>query len=129
MPDENGGSLGRQFVIGSLLGLVWLPCVGPTLGAALVLASQGHALAEVAAVMLAFAVGAALPLSIIGTISAKALANRRRAMAMVGARGRVILGTALAIAGILILTGADRRIEAALTTASPDWLVAVTTRY
>jgi hypothetical protein len=79
--------------------------------------------------MLAFAVGAALPLTLIGTISAKTLANRRRAMATIGARGRAILGAALAIAGMLILTGVDHRIEAALTTTSPDWLVAVTTRY
>ncbi len=30
-----------QFAIGLVLGVVWSPCVGPTLGAAIVLASQG----------------------------------------------------------------------------------------
>ena len=30
-----------QFSIGLVLGIVWSPCVGPTLGAAVVLASQG----------------------------------------------------------------------------------------
>lgn len=29
-----------QFVVGSLLGAVWSPCVGPTLGAASVLAAR-----------------------------------------------------------------------------------------
>ena len=33
--------LAGQFGIGALLGLVWSPCVGPTLGAATVLAAQG----------------------------------------------------------------------------------------
>lgn len=129
MPAGDGGGLGRQFSIGTLLGIVWLPCVGPTLGAALVLASGGHDLTQVAAVMLAFAVGAALPLTIIGTLSAKMVAGRRRAMAMLGTNGRPVLGIVLAIVGMLILTNVDRQIEAALTAASPDWLVSLTTRY
>ena len=39
--------LSGQFVLGLLLGLVWSPCVGPTLGAAVTLASQGQSLAQV----------------------------------------------------------------------------------
>jgi len=128
MPAGEGG-LRRQFSIGALLGIVWLPCVGPTLGAALVLASAGHNLAEVAGVMLAFAVGAALPLSIIGAVSAKAFASRRRTIAQFGIRGRFALGIVMAIVAILILTDLDRQIEAALTAVSPDWLVSLTTRY
>ena len=37
-----------QFAIGLVLGVVWSPCVGPTLGAAIVLASQGTHLPQVA---------------------------------------------------------------------------------
>ena len=45
--DQIGGGfawsgLAGQFAIGLLLGAVWSPCVGPTLGAASLLASQGH---------------------------------------------------------------------------------------
>ncbi len=129
MPSGESGGLGRQFSIGAMLGIVWLPCVGPTLGAALVLASSGQNLGQVAAVMLAFAVGAALPLTIIGTLSSKALAGRRGTMATFGARGRLMLGSVLAIVAIMILTNVDRQLEAALTAASPDWLVSLTTRY
>lgn len=39
---------GGQFSVGLLLGAVWSPCVGPTLGAASLLASQGRDLLEVA---------------------------------------------------------------------------------
>ena len=53
---------GGQFVVGLLLGVVWTPCVGPTLGAASVLAAQGKNLPAVAAVMAAFGLGSALPL-------------------------------------------------------------------
>jgi cytochrome c biogenesis protein CcdA len=36
------GSFAGQFGIGVLLGAVWSPCVGPTLGAASLLAAQGR---------------------------------------------------------------------------------------
>ena len=62
--------LGGQFVLGLLLGVVWSPCVGPTLGAASVLAAQGHDLARVAAVMLAFGLGTAVPLLAVGALAA-----------------------------------------------------------
>lgn len=41
--------LGGQILVGLLLGAVWSPCVGPTLGAASLLAAQGRDLGEVAA--------------------------------------------------------------------------------
>ena len=50
------GLLG-QAAIGGLLGVVWSPCVGPTLGAATALAAQGQDIGQVALVMLAFALG------------------------------------------------------------------------
>jgi cytochrome c-type biogenesis protein len=43
-----------QFWVGVLLGAVWSPCVGPTLGAASLLAAQGRDLAQVATIMFAF---------------------------------------------------------------------------
>ena len=43
------GGLPGQFGIGVLLGAVWSPCVGPTLGAASLLAAQGRDLGEVGA--------------------------------------------------------------------------------
>ena len=48
-----------QFTIGLVLGVVWSPCVGPTLGAAIVLASQGSQLPQVALLMGLFGIGAA----------------------------------------------------------------------
>jgi cytochrome c biogenesis protein CcdA len=46
-----------QFALGLLLGAVWTPCVGPTLGAASMLASRGEDLGQVSLVMGAFGVG------------------------------------------------------------------------
>src|SRR5688572_101989 len=43
--------IGGQFFVGALLGGVWSPCVGPTLGAALGLATRSDTLAHGAAIM------------------------------------------------------------------------------
>ncbi len=65
-----------QFLTGALLGAVWSPCVGPTLGAASLLAAEGRDLSEVAVVMLAFGLGAALPLLALGARSHHAVARQ-----------------------------------------------------
>lgn len=70
-----------QFVVGILVGPVWSPCVGPTLGAASVLAAQGKDLASVAVVMLALGVGTTLPMLAVAMLSRMALMRWRRRLA------------------------------------------------
>src|SRR5277367_3039516 len=96
-----------QFVIGVVLGAVWSPCVGPTLGAASVLAAQGRDLFAVAAVMIAFGVGTALPLLAVGLLSRAALQRWRGRMLSAGAGGKYLLGGGAVLVSLLILTGAD----------------------
>ena len=121
--------LGGQFLLGLLLGAVWSPCVGPTLGAASLLAAQGRDIASVAAVMAAFGLGTVVPLLLIGTLSRGVLSRWRGRLMEAGKAGRLALGgTALAVAA-LILTGADRAIETVLVAASPAWLTDLTTRF
>ncbi|MGU3540823.1 cytochrome c biogenesis CcdA family protein [Methylobacterium sp. A54F] len=125
----SAGGLPGQFGVGLLLGAVWAPCVGPTLGAASLLAAKGERLGEVALVMLAFGVGAALPLLALGLLSRGALLRWRTRLSA-GARVlKPALGVLLAVTGLMILSGLDKRAEAYLVGASPDWLVALTTRY
>ena len=118
-----------QFLVGILLGAVWSPCVGPTLGAASVLASQGRDLAAVAVTMLAFGLGAALPLLLLGLLSREAMLRWRARLAQAGSGLKAALGALLVVVGLLILSGWDKRIEAAIVEASPDWLNALTTRF
>ena len=123
------GGLPGQFALGLLLGLVWAPCVGPTLGAAVTLASQGHTLGQVALVMFVFGIGAALPLALLGTLSREAILRIRGKLTKVGSTGKYVLGVLMIAVGASILTGFDRGLEARLVQWSPDWLTDVTTRY
>jgi cytochrome c-type biogenesis protein len=119
--------LGGQFAIGLLLGAVWSPCVGPTLGAASLLASQGHDLLRVALTMAVFGIGAALPLILLGLLSRTTLMGVRSRLMSAGKLGKGLLGAAFIVIGAAIVSGADKRIEAALVAASPPWLTEWTT--
>ncbi len=121
--------LSGQFGVGLLLGAVWSPCVGPTLGAASVLAARGESLGAVALTMLAFGIGAALPLLGLGLLSRDALMRWRNRMMAAGKGLKGVLGALLVSAGLLILTGLDKRLEAWLVEVSPEWLTALTTRF
>jgi cytochrome c-type biogenesis protein len=123
------GGPGGQFILGLLLGAVWSPCVGPTLGTASVLASQGRNLPSVAAVMIAFGLGTVVPLLVIGTLSREALTRWRRRLTATGKTGKLVLGASALAVAVLILTGSDRSLEAALVAASPAWLTDLTTRF
>jgi cytochrome c-type biogenesis protein len=118
-----------QFILGLLLGAIWSPCVGPTLGAASLLAARGRDLVGVVIVMLAFGIGTAIPLLIVGSLSRHALGRWRGRLMGVRKVGTVVLGTAVMAVAAMILTGFDRSLETALVNASPAWLVNLTTRY
>ncbi len=121
--------LNGQFALGLLLGAVWSPCVGPTLGAASVLAAQGKDLSQVALVMLVFGLGAALPLLLIGTLSRAAMQRWRNRLVEAGKGGKMLLGGLLVAVGLMIVTGLDKRLETLIVEASPAWLTELTTRF
>jgi cytochrome c biogenesis protein CcdA len=122
-------SLGGQFALGLLLGAVWSPCVGPTLGTASVLAAKGEDLGQVALTMLAFGIGAALPLMLLGLVSREAMLRWRGRLMETGKTGKTLLGLLLVGIGLLVATNLDKRLEAILVDASPAWLTELTTRF
>ncbi len=65
----------------------------------------------------------------LGTLSREALLRWRNRMLAAGSRGKMIFGAILLAAGLLVLTGLDKRVEAALIDVSPDWLTELTTRF
>ena len=121
--------LGGQFAVGLLLGAVWSPCVGPTLGAASILAAQSQELPQVAATMVVFGVGAASPLLLLGMASREALLRWRHRLRATGNGVKIALGALLIVMGVSIVTGLDKSIETALVDVSPLWLTDLTTRF
>jgi cytochrome c-type biogenesis protein len=121
--------LAGQLIVGLLLGVVWSPCVGPTLGAATTLASQGKDLRQITLLMLIFGVGAAAPLVLLGSLSRASLTKVRGRLLSTGHYGKQVLGLVMLILGVLIATGMDKSVEAWILDRTPDWLTAMTTRF
>lgn len=124
-----GNGLSGQFGIGVLLGAVWSPCVGPTLGAASLLAAQGRDLLQVAITMFTFGVGAALPLLILGMASREVMQRWRQRLLSAGRGMKAALGLLFVLIGGLVLLGLDKVVETFLVEASPQWLTDLTTRF
>ncbi|MBB6242554.1 cytochrome c biogenesis protein CcdA [Rhodanobacter sp. MP1X3] len=122
-----GEGLASQFAIGLLLGLVWSPCVGPTLGAASTLAAQGKNLGQIALLMLLFGLGAGLPLLLLGGLSHATMMRIRGSLSSIGHAAKSAMGGLFVVFGVLILSGFDRKLETMLLSISPDWLTKLTT--
>lgn len=116
-----------QFILGLLLGIVWSPCVGPTLGAAVTLASQGQSLLQVTALMALFGLGAGLPLVALGLLSRQAMMRVRGRLLAAGKFGKQALGGIMLVLGAAIFTGADKLFEVWVLQSAPGWLVELTT--
>jgi cytochrome c-type biogenesis protein len=117
-----------QFAVGILLGAIWAPCSGPSVGAALSLAAEAGGYLAAAGRMTAFALGAALVLFLVA-IGARSLANRSGGVMKMAPYAKKIAGGAFLLVGVLMLTGWDKRLEAGALDLMPDWLVAFTTRF
>jgi cytochrome c biogenesis protein CcdA len=123
------GGLAGQFATGALLGAIWSPCSGPTLGSAVALAAQGDGLPRAAAIMLFFGMGATLPMLALAYGSRQAIAARRERLARLGRIAIPAMGVLLIAVALMVLSGLDKRIEGALLDVMPDWLVQLTTRF
>jgi len=119
--DQSGGR--ADFLGGMLLGVVWSPCVGPTLGGAISLAAQGESLIWATAIMIFFAFGVATIIIALGYGTREAIQSRKQKMAGIAARSRPLLGGVFVLVAVMILTKTHHRIEGALLSVMPDWLV------
>jgi cytochrome c biogenesis protein CcdA len=94
------GLLG-EFCLGTQLGLLWTPCAGPILGSILVLAAVNHQILGAFILLIAYGVGASLPLLAIAyggrKISQKMLNLRSRSAKLQRVSGVIIVATALTI--------------------------------
>ena len=122
MDEIDRGSLSGQFVGGMLLGAVWSPCVGPTLGGAISLASQGESLLWATAIMLFFALGVSTIILALGYGARSALQKRQAAMRRFAAAARPMLGAIFIVVGLMLFFKWHYVIESYLLDIMPIWL-------
>lgn len=124
--EKQMGPLLGEMISGLLLGIVWAPCSGPSLGAALGLASQEGQVAQAAVILVAFGVGSALPL-LVFAYGARHLLNRAKKSSALIAKAKKFFGLLIIVFAVMLLTGTDKAFEAYLTGLLPDrWLNFIT---
>ena len=100
----NFDSLKGQFILGLLLGTVWTPCVGPTLGSAISLATQGQQVTYAAFIMFSFALGVVTPVVAMSFMSQKAMHNLKNKLMKKSDVIKKVLGLLFIILGLLLIT-------------------------
>ncbi len=118
-----GAGLAGQAAAGALLGAVWSPCIGPTLGGAIGLASQGQGLVFAGAVMLAFGLGVATVMLALAYGARATLLGRRAALLRLAQVARPLMGAVLLAVGLALLFKLQHRVEAWALEVLPVWLI------
>jgi len=99
--EPTRGGLSGEFWLGTQLGLLWTPCAGPVLGGILVLAAVNHNVISAFGLLVAYGMGAALPLLAIAyggrAFSRRLLKLRSHSATLQRAGGVMIVVTAIAI--------------------------------
>ncbi|GFE49674.1 cytochrome C biogenesis protein CcdA [Roseobacter cerasinus] len=122
MNDLNTGSLRGQFLGGLLLGMVWSPCIGPTLGGAIALASQGESLGYVTLIMCAFALGVSTLIIGLGFGAREAIQARAKSLRRLAERSKPIIGATFIAVGAMLFFQVHHVIEGWLLDIMPIWL-------
>ena len=114
--DESRRPLASAFFLGVLLGVIWLPCVGPVLGAVLAYAATAGVALESGLLLFVYGLGFSVPL--LGVAYGGKLAGRSIAdsLGVLGKRDllRRLVGAILLVTGIALLFDVDRILLSAL---------------
>ena len=116
-----GGAKG-QFALGVLLGAVWSPCVGPTLGAAISLAAQGQDLLYAAMIMFLFSIGTSTPILAMSFASQKSMIKMKNKMMGASSWLKPAMGGIFVVVGVMIITGFMITLEEAMLQMMPEAL-------
>jgi cytochrome c biogenesis protein CcdA len=121
--DLDRGGVAGQFWGGVLLGAVWSPCVGPTLGGAIALASQGQSLLWAGAIMASFALGVSTVILLLAYGARATLMRRQALMRRIAQKSKPIMGALFLLVGLALLFEVHIIIERWALQNLPTWLV------
>lgn len=121
LSDKPLGYLGTV-VVGIAFGAGWTPCLGPTLGAILLLAANESELAKGITLLIAYSLGLAVPFLLSALLLDRFLGFFQKFKHNIGRVNRVA-GILLVLVGILMFTGWFERLAAWLQPLTPAFLV------
>ncbi len=118
-----------SLLLGSLLGIIWSPCAGPTLGVAVSLASQEGATSDALQIMIVYAIGAAIPMLLISYGLRSFFQKHQGRIIGLAENSKLFFGVILLLTGLFIFFGLDKSIETFLLNHLPDSWVDLITKF
>jgi cytochrome c biogenesis protein CcdA/thiol-disulfide isomerase/thioredoxin len=108
------------FALGTSLGLVWTPCVGPIMASVIALSISGQTDAGSVFITLAFSAGTAVPLFLIMK-GGRELLKRFSFLANNTDRIQKLFGSLMIITALALFTGADRQFQTWVLDIFPNY--------
>lgn len=108
------------FLVGASLGLVWVPCAGPILGAILTLAVTQADLEKTVLLMLFYSLGAGIPMLTIA-YGGNLVINKLKFLKQRGEQIKKLSGIVLLVGVAFIALGLDVKIQTALYSVFPQF--------
>ena len=112
---------GGMVLGGVLLGAVWSPCIGPTLGGAIALAASGEGLGRAALIMLAFAAGVSTVMLMLAYGARAALDRRGARLRRLLPWAKPLMGATFLLVGLALWFGLHHRLEIWALETLPSW--------
>ncbi len=106
------------FVMGVVIGIIWTPCAGPILGSILTLIAQEESTGKALGLLLAYAIGAGIPMILIA-YGGQAVTGKVRAIARYATRIQQVFGVILLLLAIAIYFQYDTLLQAKLINKFP----------
>jgi len=123
MDDLDRSGFTGHFLGGILLGAVWSPCIGPTLGGAIALASQGESILRAGLIMVFFALGVSTIIVALGYGARSVIMRRQAWMRAMATKARPIMGLVFIAVGAGLLFRVHHTLEYWAVEYLPAWLI------
>lgn len=117
--------LGSGFILGMTLGAVWTPCAGPVLGSILTLVAAKQQLAQAGALLVAFSIGAGIPMLAIA-YGGQFAVQRVRTLNTYTTMIQRVFGLLIILVAIGLVTGIDTSFQAWLLEHYPGLFFGLT---
>ena len=116
---SNTRGAAQGLLLGAVLGLIWTPCAGPVLGSILTLIATSKDLATSSALLVIYALGAAIPMLAIA-YGGQAVTTRVRNVARIAPQLRQAFGVIVIAVAVATFLHYDTQVVAWLTNLYPN---------
>ena len=123
------GSAPAHFASGAALGLAWSPCIGPTMGAAVALASTGQSLLWSFLIMAAYGAGLVTLMGLLAYGGRAVIQRRKARLARLAQIAPKVMGATLIVMGLILTFHLHVAAEIWLLDHLPDSLLSLSTRF